>query len=58
MFEGTIEVGKKVTFHDMENHKFIEGKIHRILNKKQSEIKTKEGNIVIMNNKKLRTIKT
>jgi len=58
MFEGNVRVGRKVTFHDQNKNRFVIGNVHRIINKKESEIRTERGDLIIINNKKLRTIKT
>ena len=54
----TVEEGKKIAFQDTETKEFKTGRITRILSKKESEVKTEDGNTIIVRNKKMRTIKT
>jgi len=52
-----IEEGKKIAFQDTETKEFKVGRIMRVLSKKESEVKTEDGNTIVVRNKKMRTIK-
>lgn len=52
-----IKEGKKITFQDRKTKQFVIGTIAEVLNGKESTIQTEDGKQVIVNNKRLRTLK-